>query len=205
MSTGDPTAYGWLHDDLAWFGEGACVTVAAGVTREQFVNAFGVDLASPQSSARSSADSASTPDDVDGPALISFTEVGGCLVAVEVNGFTGSEADVLEATSMAGPAASAFWNVNGVVRFSCARDGEVLYDGEFAYDGTEGLPPELVGLVELVADDLEDEMDEVGDADADDQPSFQAVAMALVEAWTGARVSAADIERALTLGYVAES
>jgi hypothetical protein len=196
MSTADPAAYGWLHGDLSWFGEAACVTVAAGVTREQFVNAFGVDLASPQSTAQSTSQSGAdsgAPEDTDGPAQVSFTEVAGCLVAVEVNGLIGAEADVLEATSMAGRAASASWNATGMVRFACARDGAVLYDGELAPDGvpegTEGLPPQLAGLVGPVADD---------------QPSAQAVAMALVEAWTGARVSAADIERALTLGYVAE-
>ena len=185
MGTADPTAYGWLHEDLAWFGQAACVTVASGVTREPFVNAFGVDLASPQSRA----DSTGEPDDAEAPTLISFTEVAGCLVAVEVNGSTGSEADVLEATSITGRAASAFWDVSGTVRFACARDGEVLYDGELVHDGTDGLPPELVPLVGRVAD----------------EPSSQAVAMALVETWTGARVSAADIQRALTLGYVAES
>jgi hypothetical protein len=196
MSTADPAAYTWLHEDLAWFGEAACVTVATGVTREQFVNAFGVDLASPESRENSAA----APGDEDAPALVSFTEIGGCLVAVEVNGFTGSESDVLEATSLPGRSASAFWNVNGVVRFACALDGEVLYDGEFVYDGTDGLPAELGPLVASVADDLEDE-----DPPDQDGASYAAVAMALVETWTGIRVKQADIERALTLGYVAES
>jgi hypothetical protein len=191
MSTADPTAYGWLHEDLAWFGTAACVTVAAGVTREQFVNAFGVDLASPQSRENSRGPS----DDEDAPALISFTEVAGCLVAVEVDGLTGSETDVLEATSIRGRAASAFWNADDHVRFACARDGEVLYDGELVHHGddedTDRLPAELAPIL--------------GGARQDEGLSLQAVAMALVEAWTNARVKAADIERALTLGYIAES
>jgi hypothetical protein len=191
MSTADPTAYGWLHEDLAWFGAAACVTVATGVTREQFVNAFGVDLASPESRENSPRRS----DDEDAPALISFTEVAGCLVAVEVNGFTGSETDVLEATSIQGRAASAFWNADDHVRFACARDGEVLYDDELVHHGegddTDRLPAELAQIV--------------AGARADEDLSLQTVAMALVEAWTSARVKAADIERALTLGYVAES
>ncbi|MCW2712232.1 MAG: hypothetical protein JWQ67_1345 [Marmoricola sp.] len=185
MSTADPTAYGWLHQDMAWFGAAACVTVAAGVTREQFVNAFGVDLASPEAREASVA----APDDVDAPVLVSFTEIAGYLVAVEVNGSTGSEADVLEATSMLGRSASASWSAEDEVRFACAQGGDVLYDGQLVSDGTEGMSAELVTLAEQAADG----------------PSYQAVAMAMVETWTGARVKQADVERALTTGYVAES
>ncbi|MCW2847762.1 MAG: hypothetical protein JWR90_1736 [Marmoricola sp.] len=174
----DPETYGWLHGDLAWFGEAACVTVARGVTREPFVNAFGVDLASPESRENSVV----ALDDEDAPALISFTEIKGALVAVEVKGSVGSEPDVLELTSTPGRSASASWDAAGAVRFACAEDGEVRYDGE---PGDGGLPAELT----------------LPDTDA----SPQVRAMVLVEAWTGTRVSAADVERALTLGYVAES
>jgi hypothetical protein len=184
MSTADPSDYDWLHGDLAWFGEAACVTVATGVNREQFVNAFGVDLASPESRENS----AGSAGDEDGPALISFTEVGRRLVAVEVKGSIGSESDVLESTSVQGRSASAFWDATGVVRFACARDGEVVHDAELG-ESSDGLPAELAPMLTNDATD----------------PSRQALAMALVEAWTDTRVKAADIERALTLGYVAES
>jgi hypothetical protein len=57
-----------------------------------------------------------------------------------------------------GRAATAFWNVDGLVKFACAQDGAVLYFDEFAFDEERrGLPDELVPLVDLVAVDLEDE------------------------------------------------
>jgi hypothetical protein len=154
------------------------------VNREQFVNAFGVDLASPESRENTTG----TAGDKDGPKLISFTEVGRRLVAVEVKGSIGSESDVLESTSVQGRSASAFWDAEGVVRFSCARDGEVVHDAELGEDADD-LPTELAPVL----------------ANDPAAPSRQAVAMALVETWTETRVKAADIERALTLGYVAES
>jgi hypothetical protein len=184
MTTADPTSYGWLHENLAWFGEAACVTVATGSTREPFVNAFGVDLASPESRENS----ATPSEDEDAPILISFTEIAGALVAVEVKGSTGSETDVLESTSSRGRSASACWTADGRVRFACAREGEVLFDAELSADDLDSLPAELAPLTESLGDHTR-----------------QQVAMALVETWTGTRVKAADIERALTLGYVAES
>ena len=61
---------------------------------------------------------------------------------------------------MRGRAATAFWNVDGLVKFACAQDGAVLYFDEFAFDEEwQGLPDELVPLVDLVAVDLEDEED----------------------------------------------
>ena len=39
------------------------------------------------------------------------------------------------------PAATAFWNVDGLVKFACAQDGAVLYFDEFAFDEERrGLP-----------------------------------------------------------------
>ena len=62
---------------------------------------------------------------------------------------------------MRGRAATAFWNVDGLVKFASAQDGAVLYFDEFAFDEERrGLPDEeLVPLVDLVAVDLEDEED----------------------------------------------
>lgn len=188
MAFVDPSTYGWLHDELAWFGVAGCVTVATDVSREEMADAFGADLAAPTRELHADEDQM----------LVSFAEIGDCQVAIEVNGYTGSKPEVLEALSRPGRAASAFWNVEDMIRFACAEDGSVLYDGEFVYDGTDGLPDELVPLVELVADDLEDEFD---DSDDDDVPSYQAVALALVETFTGIRVSASAVEQSTRRGH----
>ena len=102
---------------------------------------------------------------------------------------------------MRGRAATAFWNVDGLVKFACAQDGAVLYFDEFAFDEERrGLPDELVPLVDLVAVDLEDEEDH----DDTVRPLPNTVALAMVETFTGARVTPDDAKEALHQGYVVD-
>lgn len=199
MSTVDVSAYDWIFEgDLAWFSEGACVTVAVGATREQLAAAFGVDLENGPADVRRL-----QPDATSGePApLVGFTEIAGHQVAVEPNGFGGSEVEVLLPASEPGRAASAFWNADALARFGCARGGALLYTGEFVYDGTEGLPKDLVPYVELVADDLDDDL-LAETPSAADQPLDISVALAMLEKYTGVRLTAADVTRALEQQYV---
>jgi hypothetical protein len=74
-----------------------------------------------------------------------FTSSGEASVVVEDNGVQGSRGTVLGLASRAssnGKAASVFWNVNGLVIFSCARKGK------------------LVGSIELLDVD-EDELEDI--------------------------------------------
>jgi hypothetical protein len=185
MATTDPSTYAWMNEDLAWFGVAACVTVATGASRAELAEAFGADLASP-------------PSAFGIGRLVSFREISGCQVAIEVDGYQGIEPEVLAAASVRGRAASAFWNVNGLVKFGCAQDGQVLYIDDFAFDDDRrGLPGGLVPLVDLVSVDLDDE-DEV---DETERPLRNTVALAMVETFTGARVTPADAREALREGY----
>ena len=200
VSTVDVSAYDWIFEgDLAWFSEGACVTVAVGATREQLAEVFGVDLENGPADPRQTQPDPSTGD----PApLVGFTEIAGHQVAIEPNGFGGSAPEVLLPASEPGRAASAFWSGDALARFGCARSGALLYTGEFVYDGTDGLPADLVPYVELVADDLDDD-DLLDDTSSDDEaPLDISVALAMLEAYTGVRLTAADVTRALEQQYV---
>ena len=194
MTAADLGKYDWLNEHLAWFGVAACVTVSTTATREELAAAFGADLTATPISA----------DSVDAEnfdrAPVAFLSSAGCQVAIEVNGFRGSEADVLEAVSSVGRAASAFWNVEDEVRFACAEDGEVLYDEEFAYDGTEGLPDALVALVDLVAVDPDSD-----DEPSEDEPALNAVALALLETYTGVELTPEDVTEAIAVSYPVEA
>jgi hypothetical protein len=194
MTAADPAKYDWLNEDLAWFGVGACVTVSTTAARDQLAAAFGADL-----SATPVAGDTAALDDGD-RAPVGFLSSSGCEVAIEVNGFRGSETDVLEEVSTGGRAASAFWNVEDEVRFACAEDGELLYDEEFTYDGTEGLPDELVALVGLVAVDL-DAVDLDNDDAPEDGPAANAVALVMLETYTGVELTPGDVTEAVAVSY----
>lgn len=106
----------------------------------------------------------------------------GNVTVVEVNGFQGSRPEVLRSVSKAstdGVAASAFWNVNGMVIFTCARRGKVIASIDLSTldvddeDGLTGLTRPLKALARTAAKDHAD---------------LPAVAIAMVEQFTGVNV-----------------
>jgi hypothetical protein len=197
MTTADPAGYAWMDDELAWFGVAGCVTVATTVTRQELAEAFGADLASPILGVDEDPPGY-YGESFDDTMMVSFTELSGCQVAIEVNGFTGNQGEVLAAASSNGLAASAFWNVDSMVYFSFARDGEVLYSEEYVFDTErDGLPAELIPLVDLVADDGTSDLDSM----AEDGPSWSHVAMAMVETVTGVRITPDDVRRAVQRAF----
>jgi Family of unknown function (DUF6461) len=211
VPTADPSAYDWINQELGWFGVAACVTVATDATREQLAAAFGVDLSSPQpgilplrQARASSANRPRSPYDPplvppEEPRMVSLTTIQGRQVAIEVNDFVGTQRRVVETASMRGRAANAFWNVNAKVTFGCAVDGRLLYSGEFAYvHERPGLPKELSPLADLVAVDLEDYEDDL----AEDRPPQNTVALAMLETFTGVRLTAYETKSALQQGYL---
>lgn len=135
----DPAGYAWLSK--SGLSEAGCVTVIADPDLAKLEKAFGFE---PQDAAA-----------VDEPVWL--TTLDTAAVVAEDNGFQGTRAEVLGPTSRAsraGKAASVFWNVNGVIHFTCARRGRVLCAFELLdpdTDELEGLPRVLRPLVAQLA------------------------------------------------------
>lgn len=101
----------------------ATVTVVSGSTAEDVLRAFGADPARPESLR-------AITDDVTGRMSIdpwvAVLDAGTAVLAVEYNGFAGTDKEVLRRASAGGRAASMFWNVNAMTQLSFAEGGEVL-------------------------------------------------------------------------------
>ncbi len=105
----------WIAD--SWLSEAATITVVTGLTAAEVLRAFGADPDAPVSLAEVLADMSDA---------VAVRDTGGAVLAVENNGFRGSDRAVLAALSRNGRAASVFWNVNAVSRLSFARDGALV-------------------------------------------------------------------------------
>lgn len=112
----DTTDYQWLSNPYGWLSDAACVTAAPGANKADVLAAFGAE---PATIPVAETDFGVMP-------AVGVVEVPGGIVAVEVNGWEGSRAEVLRAVAAHGQAASAYWNVNALTRVSLARDGRVL-------------------------------------------------------------------------------
>ena len=96
-----------------------------------------------------------------------FVHANGVTFVIEENGFQGSRAEVLRpATRRTGRAASVYWNVNGLVRFTCARRGNLTGDIGLDEDPEEAdleeLPRAVRRLAALCAYDEDVSVDMVG-------------------------------------------
>lgn len=109
-------------------------------------------------------------------AVVLSTEVAS-VALVEENGFEGSRPEVLKVLSKKGSAASAFWNVNGVVRFSCARRGKVVYSTELPDFEMDAVPRVLRKLLSAA---------EAEDAD------LAVIAVAMAVTYTGVELPHSD-------------
>lgn len=172
--------YHWV--ETSWLSMAATVTFVAGKSGSEVLRDFGAD------------ESAPTPieefydrDDHNIDPWVCVLDVPGGAVAVEFNGWQGTEFPVLRALSSPGNlAASMYWNVNAVRRFSLARDGEVLSRFELGLDDIES--PEAR---ELLAD-----LDVKG-------RHRNAVGVLAATRFTGISLSADDLKRiqAVDIGY----
>ena len=118
-------AYRWLrHSALS---EAATVTVVTGASTEDVLRAFGADPNQPES-IRDISEELQDRQSID--PWVAVLNAGDAVLAVEYNGWQGSNAPVLERASAAGRAASMYWNVNAVTRLSFAERGEVLLSEE---------------------------------------------------------------------------
>ncbi|KQZ75549.1 hypothetical protein ASD66_04165 [Nocardioides sp. Root151] len=149
----------WLSDSSA----ASCLSVIVGSDVVASASAYGVDLAdsvaldSEQWSSERLAAVVAVQglNSANGP--VSFV--------LEDNGFEGSRELVLRTASKGGKAASIFWNVDGMVVFSCARRGKLLWSGELGMDDDlDALPRSLMPFAEVVASDEERDPVAVGGA-----------------------------------------
>lgn len=152
---GRPDDNGWVVDNLfeeyvallngcGWLRNALCWTVvmpdAADVGIDQVLDRLGVGAQARLGFA--------APQGVAGraqPSLACVDQIGGAVVLLEVNGYRGSLAEVLERVSVAACACSAYWNVNGVSQLSYAVDGRVLtwLEGPYPED-REGIDPDAL-------------------------------------------------------------
>jgi hypothetical protein len=105
----------WVHDSE--IGEAGCVTFVAGADVASVTRGFG---------GRAGDATTMTLRDVDarpGEDLVAVRSLGPWVLAVEINGWQGSRAEVLARISRGTRAVSAFCNVNALTRFLICRRG----------------------------------------------------------------------------------
>lgn len=124
------TAYRWVDRFLEM---GATITVASGITEDEFIRAFGGDPSEP----------ARVRDPWDADQVLLVGSLGDGVVAIESNGWQGNRPEVLRRVSLTGRAASVYWNVNAVKNFSAAEKGVVLNQIEYWSELTDPLLLEL--------------------------------------------------------------
>jgi hypothetical protein len=119
-----------------------------------------------------------------------FVQLADGVLAYEDAGYADPSVEALAAMSRGGRAAAVVRdNVQGHLRFGCARDGQLLFDDdEYMYaDDRSGVPDEIRPLFDLAWVDLADEGSFAADGTA--------VALAMAEVITGARLTREDLDK----------
>ncbi|HUA28653.1 MAG TPA: DUF6461 domain-containing protein [Streptosporangiaceae bacterium] len=114
-------AYRWVEDSSLRMA--ATVTVVTGSTAADVLSAFGADPDRPESL---SAIAEEMIDTMSIDPWVAVLDAGSAVLAVEYNGWQGSDEDLLASASAGGRAASMFWNVEGLTRLSFAERGSCL-------------------------------------------------------------------------------
>lgn len=176
-------AYSWVRHSA--LGEAATVTIVTGLGVDDVLRAFGADPARPESAA------ALTEEDVSsypGPGVHWLMAVprDGAVLAVELNGWRGSDAEVVTAASRAGRAASSYWNVNALRRLTFAERGRLLEAFEPPGDPAD---PAVVAAFDGL--------------DFESYRDWTAKCLVTLERFTGLGITEADVDRMLTadVGY----
>ncbi|ABW11019.1 conserved hypothetical protein [Parafrankia sp. EAN1pec] len=171
-------AYRWVrHSPI---GEAATVTVVPGADVAQVLRAFGADAAEPVSMAEMRETWQA------GRFWVAVLAVEGAVLAVEDNGFQGTQAQVLRALSRRRRAASMFWNVNAVTRLSLAEHGRIVASFEPGLDRAAEIAPGALPYLEGM--DLTDHRHKVEKC------------LVAVERFTHCPVRPVDIERVEAAG-----
>ncbi|MGH3171493.1 MAG: DUF6461 domain-containing protein [Trebonia sp.] len=111
-------AFRWVLDTE--IGEAGCVTFVADADVASVARCFGERGGDATTMTLRDVDSRPDED------LVAVRSLGTWVLAVEINGWQGSRAEVLTRISQSTRAVSAFWNVNALTRFSYAVEGRVL-------------------------------------------------------------------------------
>jgi hypothetical protein len=167
-------AYRWVKRsalDIA-----ATVTVVTGSAVGEVLRAFGADPERPES-LRAIANDVNGRMSID--PWVAVLEAGTAVLAIEYNGFQGSNEAVMRRASARGRAASMFWNVNAMTRLSFAEDGQLLASFE---------PPEDVDAGPAVAAALDG-------LDFDDYRNKTAKGLVTVQRFTGRGITARDLDQ----------
>ncbi|SIR31852.1 hypothetical protein SAMN05444858_108164 [Micromonospora avicenniae] len=177
-------AYRWVRRSL--LSEAATVTVTTGATVEEVLRAFGADPDRPESIRSIEADLYAGDSNLPWVAVL---DAGPAILAVEYNGFQGSQESVLRRASARCRAASMFWNVNTLMRLSFAEQGRLLAAFE---PGMSAAEPEVDAepAVEAATAGLE----------LADHVDRHLKGLVAVERFTGYGITAADLDRITTTG-----
>jgi hypothetical protein len=167
-------AYRWVRRSA--LSMAATVTVVTGSTAEDVLRAFGADPAQPESLRRIT-DDVTARMSVD--PWVAVLAAGTAVLAVEDNGFQGTDGAVLRRASAGGRAASMFWNVNAMTRLSFAEGGQVLASFE---------PPEGINAGSAVGAALEG-------LDFHDYRNKEGKGLVAVERFTGRGITEQDLEQ----------
>lgn len=155
--------------------EAACVTLVAGRTVGEVLDAFGAEPGRP------AVDPSELPF---GIPSVSLVAAPGGVVAIEDNGFAGAAPVVLRLASARGRAASMYWNENGDMALGLAQAGVVSGPGEDVLTGELGDDPAVLAL-----------FDGLGDPDGDDWLSDVEVrGLVAAERFTGVRLDVPPAE-----------
>jgi len=163
--------------------ESLTVLIVSGASRDQVAAALGIDLNEPVD-----IDYWGDNPDTTGWAAL---EIPGGVLAVELSGFGDPTTHALCSLSENGGAAAVVRsNIQGHMRFGCARDGELLFDdNEFMYvEDPSAVPTELRPLFDLVWEDPDGD-----ERDMDEMPSPVAVGLAMAELITGIELTADQV------------
>lgn len=153
----------------------ACVTLVAGSTVEEVLDAFGAEPGRP------AVDSSEVPFGIPAVAVL---EVPGGVVAIEDNGFQGAAQVVLRLASARGRAASMYWNENADMSLGLAQAGVVAGPGEGVLTGELDDDPAVLAL-----------FDGLGDPDDDSWlTDVEVRGLVAAERFTGVRVDAPPAE-----------
>jgi len=170
--------YRWV-DDTA-LSMGATITVITGATPEAALRAFGADPARPESLRALDEE---VTESVSPQPWVTVLDVGTAVLAVEYNGWQGSDESILQQASASGRAASVYWNgAIGMTRRSFAQDGLLLASFEWLRElDDEDIDPSVTAALTGL--------------DFDDPRYWVGAGLAAAERFTGYRVTAADVAR----------
>lgn len=182
--------YAALLEDGPFDTEAITVVLAAGATQEEVAAALGIDLA---------ADPTEWPEAADEEhSAYALADIAGGVVAVETGGYADPGLAALRELSRDGRRVAVVRdNIQGHLRFGCARDGEVAFDDDelLFLDDPGRVPVELRALFDTVWTDPE------GDGEPDEDADPLAVALAMAEVATGLHLEADDWQRVADSGY----